>query len=55
MITPSPNVSSYTRCKSNSETILSNIYNQNNSIELITLKNQTAYGYRAIPKLVNDI
>jgi len=50
MITPSPNVS-YTQCSENIEHILNKIYKSKTPLELLTFKNQTAYGYKAIPKL----
>ncbi len=51
MITPSPNVS-YTQCSANIEKIFNKIYKSKTPLELLTFKNQTAYGYKAIPKLV---
>jgi len=51
MITPSPNVS-YTQCNENIEHIFNKIYKSKTPIELLTFKNQTAYGYQAISKLV---
>ncbi|ORX81498.1 ARM repeat-containing protein [Anaeromyces robustus] len=44
MITPSPNISSYDLLDT-----------ENTPIELITFKNQTAYGDRAIPKLTFEL
>jgi len=43
---------SFNQSNEKKEALLKSIYSSSTPIELIPLNNQTAYGYRAIPKLV---